>query len=96
MCKFTVVNNSVNALLDRGHVVAGLLSSLRAGFLEDVVFLLGGSDRSLTAGVSADDGADFLDAVAAALLGLATLLLFLAVLLAELRADGLGEELEES
>lgn len=75
--------------------MAGLLSSLRAGFLEDVVFLFGGSDRSLSAGVSADDGADFLDSGPAVLLGLA-FLLFLAVLLAELRADGLGQELEES
>jgi len=75
--------------------VAGLLSSLRAGFLEDVVFLFGGSDRSLSAGVSADDGADFLNAGSAVLLGLA-FLLFLPILLAELRADGLGQELEES
>ena len=75
--------------------MAGLLSSLRAGFLEDVVFLLGRSDRSLSAGVSADDGADFLNAGPAVLLGLA-FLLFLLILLAELRADGLGKELEES
>ena len=76
--------------------MAGLLSSLRAGFLEDVVFLLGGSDRSLSAGVSADDGADFLDASPTVLLGMTAFLLFLAVFLAELRADGLRQKLEES
>jgi hypothetical protein len=75
--------------------VARLLSSLRARFIKDIVFLFGGSDRSLSAGVSANDGADFLDAGPAVLLGLA-FILFLAVLLAELRADGLGQELEES
>ena len=75
--------------------MARLLSSLRARFMKDVVFLFGGSDRSLSAGVSADDGADFLDASPAVLLGLA-FILFLAVLLAELRADGLGKKFEES
>ena len=96
MCKFTVHNESVDALLDRTHIVSGLLSSLRAWFLKNIVLFLCRSDGALTTRVSADDRADLL-CRGAVLLALSTsLFFFLIVLLAEHGTYGLGEQLEES
>jgi hypothetical protein len=63
------------------------LSSLRAWFLEDVVLFLGGSDGALSARVSANNGADFLDCAAGLFAAWTITLLAIVFLLSKLRTN---------